>query len=82
MNRSKIYSLEILRAIAYTAIFISHAYNCDAFIGSWAVSVFLVLSGFYSRPKTEQAKLAPFLTPMVEVEPTRYRHHGILSLSA
>lgn len=45
-NNKRIDSLQALRAIAYTAIFVSHAYTCNGFPGAWGVSVFLVLSGF------------------------------------
>ena len=47
MARQRINSLQGLRAIAFLAIFISHAglgnYGC---LGAWGVSVFFLLSGF------------------------------------
>lgn len=45
--RSRLDSIQGLRAVAYIAIFISHTgtgdYGC---LGAWGVSVFLVMSGF------------------------------------
>ena len=45
-SSKRIVSLQALRGIAYTAIFLSHAYDFNGFLGSWGVSIFLVLSGF------------------------------------
>lgn len=43
-DREKIYSLQVIRAIAFIGIFTSHCGTSE--LGAWGVSVFLVLSGF------------------------------------
>jgi peptidoglycan/LPS O-acetylase OafA/YrhL len=45
MEKKKIQSLQAIRAVAFSAIFLSHLEIISG-LGGWGVSVFFVLSGF------------------------------------
>lgn len=46
MQNTRLTQIQIIRAIAATAIFISHAFPKYGYLGGWGVSIFFVLSGF------------------------------------
>lgn len=61
--KKKILSLQMLRAFAFLGIFISHTGALSLPLGTWGVSVFLVLSGFLMAVAYHDKKLETGLVP-------------------